>query len=96
MELDFASNIEQPDEVILQELPDGQSILLNTQSEHYFGLDKIGNSFYKRLVESKTIQEAFHTLNTTYDTEPENLKADLQEFINNLVKHDLLKIKTTE
>ena len=93
MELDFKSNIEQPDEVIMQELTDGQSILLNTQSEHYFGLDEIGNVFYKCIVESKTIQEAFHTLNTTYDTDPETLKADLQEFINNLVKYDLLKIK---
>jgi len=93
MELDFTSNIEQPDEVILQELTDGESILLNTQSEHYFGLDKIGNSFYKCLVKSKTIQEAFYTLNTTYNTDPETLKTDLQEFITNLVKHDLLKIK---
>jgi hypothetical protein len=93
MELDFKSNIEQPDEVIMQELTDGQSILLNTQSEHYFGLDEIGNVFYKCIVESKTIQEAFHTLNTTYDTDPETLKADLQEFINNLVKRNLLKIK---
>ena len=93
MELDFTSNIEQPDEIILQELTDGKSILLNTHSEHYFGLDKIGNSFYNSLVESKTIQEAFHTLNTTYDTDPETLKADLQEFINNLVKRNLLKIK---
>ena len=59
MELDFKSNIEQPDEVIMQELTDGQSILLNTQSEHYFGLDEIGNVFYKCIVESKTIQEAF-------------------------------------
>jgi len=93
MELDFKSNIEQPDEVIMQELTDGQSILLNTQSEHYFGLDEIGNVFYKCIVESKTIQEAFHTLNTTYDTDPETLKADLQEFINNLVKRNLLKIQ---
>jgi len=93
MELDFTSNIEQPDEVIMQELTDGQSILLNTQSEHYFGSDEIGNVFYKCIVESKTIQEAFHTLNTTYDTDPETLKADLQEFINNLVKRNLLKIK---
>jgi len=93
MELDFKSNIEQPDEVIMQELTDDQSILLNTQSEHYFGLDEIGNVFYKCIVESKTIQEAFHTLNTTYDTDPETLKADLQEFINNLVKRNLLKIK---
>ena len=93
MELDFKSNIEQPDEVIMQELTDGQSILLNTQSEHYFGLDEIGNVFYKCIVESKTIQEAFHTLNTTYDTDPETLKADLQEFINNLVKRNLLKIE---
>ncbi len=93
MELDFTSNIEQPDEIILQELTDGKSILLNTHSEHYFGLDQIGNSFYKCLVESKTIQEAFDTLNTTYDTDPETLKADLQEFITNLVKHNLLKIK---
>ena len=93
MELDFTSNIEQPDEVILQELTDGESILLNTQSEHYFGLDKIGNSFYKCLVKSKTIQEAFYTLNTTYNTDPKTLKTDLQEFITNLVKHDLLKIK---
>ena len=80
-----------PDGVLVRELA-GESVLLNLQSESYFGLDEVGTRMWAALTVSPTIAVAFDILLAEYDVEPERLRADLQNFTQKLVELGLLHV----
>ncbi len=68
-----------PAHVLYREV-DGQMVLLNLQTEQYFGLNQVGAHIITRLTE-KPFEEAILTLTNDFD-----VKADvLRRYIDNLV-----------
>jgi hypothetical protein len=77
--------------VLIQDLG-GESVLLNLDSEQYFGLDDIGTDMLSMLKESSSIQTTYDRLLQKYDVEPQQLQQDLLELIEQLVEHGLVQV----
>jgi Coenzyme PQQ synthesis protein D (PqqD) len=80
-------------DVLVQEL-EGELVLLNLESEEYFGLDDVGSAMWLTLKETGSIQAAYDRLLEKYDVEPEELKSDFLELIETWLHHGLLEVVT--
>ncbi len=92
MEVDFTQQVSAPDDVLLRVL-DGEAVILNLESESYFGLDEVGTRMFTLLTESASIQTAYDVLINEYEVEPAQLKADLTELICKLSENGLVTIE---
>lgn len=78
-------------EVLFQEL-DGEAVLLDLNSEQYFGLDTLGTRIWQ-LIESKDNLAAIHqTLLAEYDVSSEQLRDDLIKFTQQLLEVGLITL----
>jgi hypothetical protein len=82
-----------PPDVLINVI-DSEAVLLNLKSECYFGLDEVGTRMWRVLTELESIGAAYETLLAEYDVEPETLQHDLENLIEQLVKHGL--VETTD
>ena len=92
MSIPLSSNISISSEVLAQEV-DGETVLLDLQSESYFGLDEVGTRIWQLLQEHNELQKVFDTLLEEYDVEEKQLGNDLDELIKKLSD---AKLVTTE
>jgi hypothetical protein len=67
-------------EVLIRAVSD-ESVLLNITSKRYLGLDAVGTRIWNCLTTSDSIQNAYETLLSEYEVDPEVLKNDLDQFI---------------
>jgi len=91
MSISFADRIEVPDEVLISGLQ-GESVILNLNSERYFGLDEVGTRMLSVLNDAESIQAAYETLREEYDVEDETLRQDLISIIEQLLELGVVKI----
>lgn len=91
MAIDFSKRVVVPDTVIIRRLDD-ESVILDLATESYFGLDDVGASMWACLVGADSIEAACAALLNEYDVEPEQLRADLADFLEQLVEKGLLEI----
>ncbi len=86
--MDFAKKVQFPDTVFAQEV-DGEMVLLDMNSENYFGLDAVASDIWRLLQEGRTLQETEEALLEMYDVEPEQLRSDLKAFVGKLIDSKL-------
>jgi hypothetical protein len=91
MEISFTDRVKVPDEVLISGLQ-GESVLLNLNSERYFGLDEVGTRMMTVLSESSSIQDAYEKLLEEYDVEGEVLRKDLTSIIEQMVGQGLAEV----
>lgn len=70
---------------------DGEAVILDLESECYFGLDEVGTRMWITITESSSIGEAFTTLAAEYDVDPERLRTDLDELVTTLRDRGLVE-----
>ena len=87
----FADRVAVPQHVMVRVL-DNEAVLLNLETEKYFGLDQTGTRMWQLLTAAPSIDGAFHELLDEYDVAPELLRANLTELLSRLVDHGLLQI----
>lgn len=90
--MDLDQKITFSDTVFAQEV-DGEMVLLDMESENYFGLDEVGTAIWQAMQEKETLKEVFKTLLEQYDVEEEVLEKDLSEFVDKLLKSGLVKVE---
>lgn len=73
-----------------------EMVLLDMESEHYFGLDAIGARIWSLLQSESSVRSIFETLLAEYDVSPEVLTKDLEEFLDRLNDDGLLSFPPTE
>lgn len=95
MKIIFSQCVSVPDHVLMREL-DGESVILDLESENYYGLDEIGTRLWQVLITSETIGDANEKLLMEYNVERAELQGDLQDFITNLVEKNLLTIDSVK
>jgi Coenzyme PQQ synthesis protein D (PqqD) len=78
--------------VLVRELR-GESVLLNLDSEAYFGLDEIGTGMWRALTSTATVREACDALLSEYDVEPQRLEQDLGLFVEKLAGAGLIDVR---
>ncbi len=77
------------DTIFAQEI-DGEMVLLDMNSENYFGLDAIGTAIWQAIQEKETLQEVYDTILEQYDVEPTILEKDLFVFVTKLEESGLI------
>lgn len=93
MEVSFEQRVRAAEHVLVREL-EGESVLLNLDSENYFGLDDVGTRMWSVLTTSDTVQESFDVLAREFDVSAEQLRTDLTRLIEALIEHGLVQIET--
>jgi hypothetical protein len=91
VEISFSKHITIPQNILFREIDD-EAVILNIDSEHYYGLDNIGTRMWSLLAASETIQAAFDAMLAEYEVEPERLKADMEKLIKKLADKRLVVI----
>jgi len=91
MSISFAERLILPEDVLISNVQ-GESVLLNLNSERYFGLDEVGTRMLSVLTASNSIQTAYEALLEEYDVENEALRRDLADLIDRLVDQGLLEV----
>lgn len=95
LDFDFSQCVKKAEDVIIREL-DGESVLLNLDSEIYFGLDDVGTRMWTHLTTSTSIQAAFEMLRKEYNVDTGQLRNDLGELLRELFESGLLVLADSE
>ena len=91
MGISFDQRISIPSDVLISNVQD-ESVILNLDSERYFGLDEVGTRFMSLLTTSSTIQAAYEVLVEEYDVDEAVLRRDLAELLEKLLEQGLVKV----
>ena len=89
MIISFSDRVKVPDDVLISNLQ-GESVILNLDSERYYGLDDVGTRFLSVLTTSDSIEAAYELLRHEYDVDAHVLRQDLLELVEDLVKQGIL------
>ena len=89
MIISFSDQVKVPEDVLISNLQ-GESVILNLDSERYFGLDDVGTRFLSVLTTSDSLEAAYNTLITEYDVDGTVLRNDLLALVENLMNQGIL------
>ena len=78
-------------DVLMQNLG-AEAVFLNCEREEYFSLNEVGRNMLSALQSSPSIQAAYERLLAEYEVEPEQLKQDLLNLIEQLLENGLVEV----
>ena len=87
----YSERVSVPSHVLVRFL-DRESVLLNVQTERYFGLDETGTRMWQVLTAAPNIEAAAQLLLDEYEVTPELLRANLADLLRQLVENGLLTL----
>lgn len=87
----FSDRVRIPDDVLISRLQE-ESVILNLDSERYFGLDDVGTRFLSVLTNSESIEAAYQALSEEYDVDRDVLREDLVALIQNLLHQGIIEL----
>lgn len=90
--IDLTARLVFPAEILFREL-DGETVLLQTRTGRYYGLDEVGTRMWSLLRQHGGIHGAYLDLLSEYEVGPERLQEDLLRFVGALQQHDLLRLQ---
>jgi len=93
--LTFGDRAAAPSHVLVRFL-DQESVLLNLETEKYFGLDETGTRMWQLVTTAPNINAAYQELLAEYDVHPELLRENLTELVGHLVEHGLLQVSPAD
>ena len=85
------SSLTVPEHVLARQAS-GETVLLNLQSEQYYGLDGVGTRLWELVEAGTTFGDAVRTLLEEYDVERAALVADLEALVAELHENGLVAI----
>ena len=91
MTINLDTLISTPEAVYTQDIDD-ETILLDIQSGHYFGLDLVGSRMWQLMREHGALRPTYETLLTEYEVDPERLEADLLALAEKMTEKGLVEI----
>ena len=90
MAVSFTERIKISPDVLFRVVGD-EGVLVNLKTERYLGLNPVGTRMWNVLSGASSIQAAYDELLQEYEVEPAKLRADLQEFIDQLLGQNLIE-----
>ena len=91
MSFSFNQRVKLSEDVLISDLQ-GESVILNVNSQRYYGLDKVGTRFLTLLSSSETIEHAFVALLAEFDVDAVELRTDLTDLLVELSDQGLVEI----
>jgi hypothetical protein len=68
-----------------------ESVLLDLKTERYLGLDDVSARFWDLLTSGGSIQLAYETLLNEFEVDPERLRKDVDDFVQELSELGLVE-----
>ena len=90
--LDLSAIVIPSPEVLVQEL-DGEAVLLNLESERYFGLDDVGMRVWQHLLEHRRLVRVCEEMQKEYDVDESRLRADVLQFVEALIDAGIVTVE---
>lgn len=90
--LDLSAVVIPSPEVLVQEL-DGESVLLNLESERYFGLDDVGTRLWQLLLEHRRLDRVCEAMQQEYDVDERTLRADVLRLVEELIEAGIVTVE---
>ena len=87
--ISFADRVTVPSNILIRFL-DQEAVLLNLETERYFGLDAVGARMWQAVTSAPTIDGAFFELLEEFDVAPDTLRYDLTDLLNHLAENGLI------
>lgn len=84
------TRVEISDGVIWRDLG-GDVVILNIETGVYFGLNGSGGQIWRELVQHGSVEKTFESLKQQFDVEPDELRRDLDDLVNQLVEKRLVQ-----
>jgi hypothetical protein len=69
-----------------------ESVILNLDSERYYGLDDVGTRILSVLTNSDSIAAAYESLLAEYDVDSVVLREDLLALVENLLQQGIVQV----
>jgi Coenzyme PQQ synthesis protein D (PqqD) len=91
----FTDRAATPDHVLVR-FVDREAVLLNLETEEYFGLDETGTRMWQLLTAAPNIDTAYRELLEEFDVESELLRSNLMELLGRLVDSGLLRVLSAD
>ncbi len=89
--MDLNQTITLSPDVISQEVS-GETVLLDLESENYFGLDEVGTRIWQLIKESGDLHTIYNTLMEEYEVSAEQLQQDLDALLGEIEKLGLITL----
>ena len=89
--MSFQQRVTTAPDVLFRVIGD-EAVLLNLRTETYLDLDPVGTRMWTVLHESPSIEAGFEVLRDEYEVEPEVLRRDLEELLNELLDQSLITL----
>jgi len=89
MAVSFSERVSVAPDVLFR-LVGEEAVLLNLNTALYLGLNPVGTRMWSVLSSTSTIQAAYDQLLEEYEVGPAQLRADLEEFIDELLGQKLI------
>ena len=86
----YSQPVRPGEDVLFQEL-DGEAVLLDMTSEQYFGLNEVGTRIWQLIDTHHDLNAVFQAMSEEYAVEPEQLRRDLDGFVEELSTAGLLQ-----
>lgn len=90
----LADRVTVPAHVLVRFL-DKESVLLNIETERYFGLDETGTRMWQLVTVAPCVDAAYAQLLDEYDVEAELLRSNLTDLLTRLVENGLLQVTSS-
>jgi len=90
----LADRVTVPGHVLVRFL-DKESVLLNIETERYFGLDETGTRMWQIVTAAPSVDAAYLQLLDEYDVEAELLRSNLTDLLSRLVENGLLQVTSS-
>ena len=91
----FSERAVVPSNVLIRFL-DQESVLLNLDTERYYGLDAVGTRMWQVVTAAPTIDAGFYQLIEEYDVSTDVLRANLAELLEHLVENGLIATRPAD
>ena len=89
--VDLSATVIPSPEVLVQEL-DGEAVLLNLDSERYFGLDVVGTRVWQHLIEHRQLERVCEEMYKEFDVDESTLRTDVLQLVEELIEAGIVTI----
>ena len=89
MTISFSDRVSIPEDVLISRVQE-ESVILNLDTERYFGLDDVGTTFLLALTTTDSIEAAYEKLQHEYDVDGDVLREDLLALVQTLINQGVL------
>ncbi len=79
-------------DALLQELSDGEAVILHLGSEVYYSLNGVALDMWKAIGETDSLADAHQYLASRYEVDGEKLANDIHELVDDLASRGLVQV----